>query len=146
MRAELASEKAGDVKGRDKLAKGHDPIRHDHRKPRPYDGNYYVEQYLTQFRYMAKLAGWPAKEWGLQLASALEKEARRVLRMDHKDASGRPSYHKLCARLRETFGPRGTEELWRQKAEHYQKGHKDTLGKMAENISEYTEKAFPNMF
>jgi O-acetyl-ADP-ribose deacetylase (regulator of RNase III) len=143
--AELASGKAGDVKGRDKLAKGHEPIRHDNRKPRPYDGDYYVEQYLTQFRYTAKLAGWPAKEWGLQLASALEKEARRVLRMDHKDASGRPSYHKLCARLRETFGPRGTEELWRQKAEHYQKGRKETLGKMAENIGEYTEKAFPNM-
>jgi O-acetyl-ADP-ribose deacetylase (regulator of RNase III) len=114
--------------------------------PRTYDGDTYVEQYLLQFQYTARLAGWPKREWGLHLAAALDKEARRVLQMDHLDPTGtRPSYTKLCARLRETFSPRGTEELWRQKAENYRKGTKESYVKMAQNVSEFTAKAFPRM-
>jgi O-acetyl-ADP-ribose deacetylase (regulator of RNase III) len=114
--------------------------------PRTYDGDTYVEQYLLQFQYTARLAGWPKREWGLHLAAALDKEARRVLQMDHLDPTGtRPSYTKLCARLRETFSPRGTEELWRQKAENYRKGKKESYVKMAQNVSEFTAKAFPRM-
>jgi hypothetical protein len=105
-----------------------------------------VEQYLTQFQYTAEVEGWPAREWGRHLAAALDKEARRVLQMDHKDSTGtRPSYTKLCARLRETFGPRGTPDLWRHRAETYTKGRKEQYVKMAQNISELTAKAFPDM-
>jgi O-acetyl-ADP-ribose deacetylase (regulator of RNase III) len=115
-------------------------------KLRSYEGDQYVEQYLTQFRYTAEMEGWPAREWGRHLAAALDKEARRVLRMDHKDSTGtRPSYTKLCARLRETFGPRGTPDLWRHRAETYTKGKKEPYVKMAHNISELTAKAFPDM-
>jgi hypothetical protein len=115
-------------------------------KLRSYEGDPYIEQYLTQFNYTARLEGWPSREWGLHLAAALDEEARRVLQMDHLDPTGtRPSYTKLCARLRETFSLRGTEELWRQKAERYQKGRKESYTKMAQNISEFTAKAFPRM-
>jgi hypothetical protein len=126
-----------------------EPIRHVSgagTKLRSYEGDQYVEQYLTQFQYTAEMEGWPAREWGRHLAAALDKEARRVLRMDHKDSTGtRPSYTKLCARLRETFGPRGTPDLWRHRAETYTKGKKEPYVKMAHNISELTAKAFPDM-
>lgn len=126
-----------------------EPIRHVSgagTKLRSYEGDQYVEQYLTQFQYTAEMEGWPAREWGRHLAAALDKEARRVLRMDHKDSTGtRPSYTKLCARLRETFGQRGTPDLWRHRAETYTKGKKEPYVKMAHNISELTAKAFPDM-
>jgi hypothetical protein len=107
-------------------------------------GDTYVEQYLLQFQYTARLARWPKRDWGLHLAAALYKQARRLLQMDHLDPTGtRPSYTKRCARLRETFSPRGTEELWHQKAETYRKGTKESFVKMAQNVSEFTAKGIP---
>jgi hypothetical protein len=111
-----------------------------------YEGDSYVEQFLAQFECAARLSGWPHTEWGAYLVTLLDKEARRVLQTDYLDVTGRrPSYTKLCSRLRETFGPRGTEDLWRHKAETYQKARKKSLVQMAYRIENYTQKAFPRM-
>ncbi len=122
----------------------HYKVRHDV-KPRPFNGDGYVEQFLAQFQYTAALARWPKKDWGLQLITTLEGKARRVITEHHLPATGRPKYEQVAQLLRESFGSDATPDVWLTTLERRKRHDKETLSELSQAIMELVSKAFPNV-
>jgi len=114
-------------------------------KPRPFNGDGYVEQYLAQFKYTAALAHWPKKEWGLQLIAALEGKARRVITEHHLPLTDRPSFDKVAQLLRESFGSDASPDVWLTTLERRKRHDKETLTELSQAMMELVGKAFPDV-
>jgi hypothetical protein len=93
------------------------------------DGN--VDQYLTQFRLTAELAGLPKEEWGIRLATVLEGKARAVLTID--SLPKRPSFERVSELLRTRFSSEALPELWRTTLEGRKRGEKESLHELMHN-------------
>ena len=118
-------------------------VRYSAVKIRPYNGDPFVKQYLTQFEVTAKLAGWPKTEWGSRLLTALEGKARSVLNL--KPLSTSPSYEKVSALLKQAFAPEAKESVWLQELEGLKREAKETVTQLGHRIRLIMVKAFPRL-
>ena len=118
-------------------------VRRSDVKIRPYNGDPFVKQYLTQFEVTAKLAGWPKTEWGSRLLTALEEKARSVLNLEHLPPS--PSYEKVAALLKQAFAPEAKESVWLQKLEGLKREAKETVTQLGHRTRLMMVKAFPRL-
>ncbi len=114
-------------------------------KPRPYGGDVYVEQYLTQFRCGAETAGWPKEEWGLRLITSLEGRARRVISENYLPSGEKPSFDQLAKLLRESFASDASPAVWLTVLEGRQRYAKESLTELSQAITETMAKAFPGL-
>ena len=112
-------------------------------KIRPYNGDPFVKQYLTQFEVTAKLAGWPKIEWGSRLLTALEGKARSVLNLEPLPQS--PSYEKVAALLKQAFAPEAKESVWLQELEGLKREAKETVTQLGYRTRLMMVKAFPRL-
>jgi hypothetical protein len=113
-------------------------------KPNTFNGDGYVEQFLAQFKYTARLARWPKSEWGLRMIHALEGKARRIISDDYLPA-GKPDYQHVKKLLRESFGSEATPDVWRTTLENRRRYKKETLTDLSQAISELVSRAYPEV-
>ena len=112
-------------------------------KPRPYNGNGWVDQYLTQFKYGAESAKWPREEWGLRLITALEGKALRVITESRLPPDQKPSFEIVAKLLRDTFASDASRDVWLTTLEHRRRYQNESLTELSQAITELVSKAFP---
>jgi hypothetical protein len=112
-------------------------------KPRPYNGNGWVDQYLTQFRYGAESAKWPREEWGLRLITTLEGKALRVITESRLPPDQTPSFEIVAKLLRDTFASDASRDVWLTTLEHRRRYQNESLTELSQAITELVSKAFP---
>jgi hypothetical protein len=112
-------------------------------KPRPYNGNGWIDQYLTQFKYGAESAKWPREEWGLRLITALEGRALRVITESRLPPDQKPSFEIVAKLLRETFASDASRDVWLTTLEHRRRYQNESLTELSQAITELVSKAFP---
>jgi hypothetical protein len=113
-------------------------------KPNTFNGDGFVEQFLAQFKYTARLARWPKSEWGLRMIHALEGKARRIISDDYLPA-GKPDYQHVKKLLRESFGSEATPDVWRTTIENRRRYKKETLTDLSQAISELVSRVYPDV-
>ena len=118
-------------------------VRRSDVKIRPYNGDPFVKQYLTQFEITAKLAGWPKTEWGSRLLTALEGKARSVLNLEPLPSS--PSYEKVATLLKQAFAPEAKESVWLRELESLKRDAKETVTQLGHRTRLMMVKAFPRL-
>lgn len=138
-----ASDNGSDDGGRHSRHRRRGYVRSDV-KPNTYNGEGYVEQFLAQFKYTARLARWPKSEWGLRMIHALEGKARRIISDDYLPA-GKPDYQHVKKLLRESFGSEATPDVWRSTLENRRRFKKETLTDLSQAISELVGRAYPEV-
>ncbi len=112
-------------------------------KPRPYNGNGWVDQYLAQFKYGAESACWPREEWGLRLITALEGKALRVITESRLPPGEKPTFEAVSKLLQETFAPDASRDVWLTTLEQRRRQKYEKLTELSQAILDLVARSFP---
>jgi O-acetyl-ADP-ribose deacetylase (regulator of RNase III) len=114
-------------------------------KPKSYNGNMWVDQYLAQFRWGAESAHWPREEWGVRLITALEGKALRVVTESRLPTHEKPSFEVVSKLLQETFASDASPDVWLTTLENKKRGPTESLTELSQAILELLAKALPEL-
>lgn len=108
-----------------------------------FKGDQNVTTYLQQFEVIAKLARWPAAEWGLQLLAALEGRAINMLAVETLSAV--PTYEEVAAKLRLNFGQEVSAAVHMHELALVKRGDQEALTHLCFRVKEMAVKAMPEL-
>ena len=112
-------------------------------KLKPYAGGPGVEQYLAQFKMVAKLNRWPEDEWGTILATFLDDKARRLLPRD--PSAEPPNFSELCKQLISRFGHEGQPSYFAALLQSVSRRDGQSIHELKNAVEEMAERAYPGM-
>ena len=112
-------------------------------KLKPYAGGPGVEQYLAQFKMVARLNGWPEDEWGTILATFLDDKARRLLPRD--PSAEPPEFSELSKQLVARFGHEGQPSYFAALLQSVSRRDGQSLHELRSAVEEMAERAYPGM-
>ncbi len=106
-----------------------EPARRRELKVDVYAGDANVEAYLAQFRLAARRNGWPAEEWGDELALRLRGEARTLILPDAH--SQPPSFAVIKQKLRARFATPANPALHVAQLRARRRKEKETVAELS---------------
>jgi hypothetical protein len=106
-------------------------------RPKSYNGNQLVEQYLSQFRWGAESARWPREEWDVRLITALEGKALRVVSKSRLPSNAKPSFEVVTDLLRETFAFDALPDVWLTTLENKRRNNGKSLTDLTNGANDY---------
>ncbi|XP_060600413.1 uncharacterized protein LOC132753887 [Ruditapes philippinarum] len=110
-------------------------------KPKPYNGEEDLQDFLTQFEITAEINGWGYSQKSLYLASSLTGGARSLLsEMNERE---RRDFNSLEEKLKARFGSENKAEVFRTQLKTRTRGKNETIPEMAQSIRKMTRQAYP---
>lgn len=112
-------------------------------KPRTYDGDSSLTEYLQHFDLCAVINGWTEAQAGAFLGVSLAGNARRLLEgLNTCTATG---YAELRQRLRDRYEPENATGVHKAKLRSIEREETQTLGAFADEVLALVRKAYPTV-
>ncbi|CAC5421214.1 unnamed protein product [Mytilus coruscus] len=106
-------------------------------KPQVYDGNDYLEEYLTQFNLLAELHNWNSKIKALLLSGDGQAIINEITEVDCHD------FDSLVTSLKNRFGSVNRAEVFRAELQTRVRFKNESLPELAQAIKKLTRRAYP---
>ena len=110
-------------------------------KPSSFDGGDDFDEYLTQFKILAKLHNWDYQVKSLCLASCLSGNARAIL--TELNEAEQQDFDSLVRVLSMRYGSIERAEMYRARLKGRIRGGNESLPELAQSIKKLTRRAYP---